>query len=599
MKRINLVNVLIFSLLILVSACDNKSKNQLVKDFFENLDQHKLEQSALTYLQKNGKSLQYSDSLQVIIKNGLFQQLKDRLANSALFLQWQEADSLAKINALTPATFQSQKVRTYLLRLYSGAWNKEPELHTDSAAVLLADMLNGFALIYHDLAEGHCNPGFSGRLTFINQRKSAGIMHYLNKGLPEDWIPKAQPNSKIYKALQLEYAALSKYYDSISDTKLTNDQINNFAADRKALKNLCYRLKIKQVLNIADSNIYKIKSANAVVLKSLHDLQSKYGQNLSDKITSDLGSVLFANKSDWKQRLAVNMERLRWYNISETENRIFVNVASNTLFAYRHDSLILQMKVCTGEARGKGFWAQMERAKKDKEGKTKMPISHETPTIQSSLTYYTINPKWTVPNNILIHEMMGIVRNSPGSLNKMGYDLQDFSGKILDVSEINWEKFNPAKPGFRLVQRPGKGNALGKVILHFNNPYSIYMHDTPNKGAFFAENRNVSHGCIRLEKPFDLMQYLSAFEKKENWLDFNLMDAGLPPKDTALLRKWKKEQKDTSIKKKFIADKSTRFTEKLPVDIAYLTAYVAENGVIVWASDPYNEDDKLYALLKK
>jgi murein L,D-transpeptidase YcbB/YkuD len=60
----------------------------------------------------------------------------------------------------------------------------------------------------------------------------------------------------------------------------------------------------------------------------------------------------------------------------------------------------------------------------------------------------------------------------------------------------------------RFVQRGGQGNSLGRIVFRFANSFSVYLHDTNSPGAFHRDRRAVSHGCVRVERPFDLALFL-------------------------------------------------------------------------------------------
>ena len=108
---------------------------------------------------------------------------------------------------------------------------------------------------------------------------------------------------------------------------------------------------------------------------------------------------------------------------------------------------------------------------------------------------------------------------------------------------------------YRLVQQPGSNNALGNVRFNIKNNNAIFLHDTPTKYLFKQHNRALSHGCIRLEKPDDLLTTLRIKHRKNNSVTKHL-----------------------------------RLQESLPVFITYQTAWIDNLGKINWRNDLYNKD---------
>jgi murein L,D-transpeptidase YcbB/YkuD len=69
----------------------------------------------------------------------------------------------------------------------------------------------------------------------------------------------------------------------------------------------------------------------------------------------------------------------------------------------------------------------------------------------------------------------------------------------IDPARVDWQRLGPGRFPYRLVQEAGPGNSLGRIKLSFQNPYDIYLHDTPAKGMFGLGTRSLSSGCVRLE----------------------------------------------------------------------------------------------------
>ena len=139
------------------------------------------------------------------------------------------------------------------------------------------------------------------------------------------------------------------------------------------------------------------------------------------------------------------------------------------------------------------------------------------------------------------------------------------SGEVLDPYSVDF-----SKPGsFRFRQKPGTSNSLGLVKFMFPNDFNIYLHDTPNDELFKKDVRAFSHGCIRLEKPAELAQWVLGW-----------------PADRV-----QSAMHDGN-------NKQVTLPHKIPVYIVYFTAFV-ENGQLAFGNDLYERDNKLVEALSK
>jgi murein L,D-transpeptidase YcbB/YkuD len=126
------------------------------------------------------------------------------------------------------------------------------------------------------------------------------------------------------------------------------------------------------------------------------------------------------------------------------------------------------------------------------------------------------------------------------------------------------------------------------------------LHDTPQKWAFFSSNRHVSHGCVRLEKPFDLAEFIMTLTQHNKYDDV-LMAAGMSPKhDRRKIKKWidDKPNRDT-LTVKIKQNQRFNLNINLPVYLVYFTAVSNENGTLSYFRDAYRRDNKLMAVMKK
>ena len=176
------------------------------------------------------------------------------------------------------------------------------------------------------------------------------------------------------------------------------------------------------------------------------------------------------------------------------------------------------------------------------------------------------SPTWTVPPTVLREDILPEVRRNPAYLASRHIDVFDSRGAGVDPATANWSGRNPP---YRLVQRPGPDNALGRVKFMFPNEHSVYLHDTPSRDLFSRDSRAFSSGCIRVENPFELAEQLLGSQGRER------LDAIVASGRT-----------------------ETVFLEKpIPIMLLYWTAEPDATGRVSFLPDVYARDAAVIAAL--
>jgi len=192
---------------------------------------------------------------------------------------------------------------------------------------------------------------------------------------------------------------------------------------------------------------------------------------------------------------------------------------------------------------------------------------HQSPVFRDEMKYLVLNPTWTVPYSIATKEMLPQIKSDPDYFAKRDFDLKDRNGKFIDPNSVDWSQVSARNFGYWLVQRPGPGNALGRVKFMFPNDHAVYLHDTPSKYLFSRAERAFSHGCIRVENPFDFAEQLLG---KDGWTQEKfqeILDGGKT--QTVMLSK------------------------PLPVLLLYWTAVARRDGTVVFYNDVYERDNAI------
>jgi len=243
-------------------------------------------------------------------------------------------------------------------------------------------------------------------------------------------------------------------------------------------------------------------------------------------------------------QIEINMERLKLMPKDMGQRYIAVNIAAFELNVIENEDTVINMKVIVG----KPFWY--------------------SPLFNAEMTHLVFNPSWYVPNSIAIKEILPKIKKESDYLVKEGikvYEKEKGYRKALDASAINWADVTADNFKYRFVQDPGILNPLGKIKFVFPNKYNVYLHDTPTKVLFERSSRAFSHGCIRIEKPVELAEYL-------------LRDDPLWTKDKII--EMMEAGKEIKIK----------LPSPIPIHILYLTAWVDKDNILQFRDDVYGRD---------
>jgi len=266
--------------------------------------------------------------------------------------------------------------------------------------------------------------------------------------------------------------------------------------------------------------VYDNELAGAVAV-----FQQRHSINVDSALGSETIDAMNVSASYRLGEIAANMERYRWLPRTFGSRYIFVNVPAFKLEAFESGQKVLEMKVIVGQE-------YQDKA---------------TPVFADSMETVVFRPYWDVPPSIAAKEIF-----PKGS----GY-----------LARENMEVYN-AHGRTAVRQRPGPKNALGYVKFLFPNDFNIYLHDTPNHELFNKDVRAFSHGCIRLEKPAELAQWV----------------LGWPPDK---VEQAMRDGPDSH---------GVRLPRKIPVYITYFTTFM-NNGQLYFGNDLYNRDDKLVSVV--
>jgi L,D-transpeptidase YcbB len=255
---------------------------------------------------------------------------------------------------------------------------------------------------------------------------------------------------------------------------------------------------------------------------AVKNFQKRYGYKQDGIVTATLIKDMNVPAKELLMQILLNMDRMRWLPQKPVGNLIVVNIPEFILHVYDGNKTVFDMVVVVGR------------------------VGNNTMMFNGDLDQIYFSPYWNLPQSIIKNEVLPAIARNPNYLaNK-----------------------NMERVGSGIRQRPGPGNALGKVKFIFPNSFNMYFHDTPSKSLFGLDKRAFSHGCIRLSEP----------QKMAEWLLRNDPD-------------WNKEKIVSAMNQ--TTEKLVKLKEPIPVFIIYYTAWVNNDGQLNFRDDVYQHDRDL------
>jgi len=185
-------------------------------------------------------------------------------------------------------------------------------------------------------------------------------------------------------------------------------------------------------------------------------------------------------------------------------------------------------------------------------------------------------------------EIAGKVRKDSAYLVRANFKVYK-NGDRINPLDVNLIDFSSSKIPYIIIQDPGAGNALGKIKFMFDNPFGVYLHDTPTRAPFGYSNRAVSHGCVRVEKPLQLADYLLANNSK--WTtDYLKIEIGSKVDDKSVIEEFKQKRNELRKNASYGQTTEVKLDKKIPLFVDYYTTWVDENGVLNFRDDVYRQD---------
>lgn len=270
--------------------------------------------------------------------------------------------------------------------------------------------------------------------------------------------------------------------------------------------------------------------------------QKRYLLKVNGQIDKTMTYYLNQPASKNIQAIITNLDKTKLYPKRFEDEYVEVNIPDFNLRYYKDGVKMMKMGLVVGR------------------------IDRPTPLFSNAIRYMVLNPTWTIPDNLIKRDLIHVLRENPAYLEEN--NIHVFSGnKEIQVTQEMLDPYeeNKKRVPYRFVQYPGDTNALGRVKFMFPNKYAVYLHDTDNKSLLSRRYKIYSSGCMRVEKPFDLM--------------YTLLDHAKGSYSQSDIDEIIETNKPTTIK----------LSKPIPVHILYFTVY-EEDGLAYFKNDIYLYD---------
>jgi murein L,D-transpeptidase YcbB/YkuD len=281
--------------------------------------------------------------------------------------------------------------------------------------------------------------------------------------------------------------------------------------------------------------------------EAVKNFQRRHGLDMDGIVGPATLSALNVSADDRVHWIEINMERWRWLPQDLGASHVIVNIANFELDVVESEKEVITMRAIVGRD------------------------YRRTPVFSGRMSYIVLSPYWHVPPSLAVKDILPQVRKDPGYLAEKG--MKVFQGwgadtKEIDPNSVDWSKVTAATFNYRFRQDPGPVNSLGRVKFMFPNKFDVYLHDTPARELFQKTARAFSSGCIRIEKPVELAEYLLRGDPRWN------RDAILNAIDRRV-------------------EQTVQLREAVPVHLLYWTAWVDAAGMVHFREDIYGRDRPL------
>lgn len=471
-------------------------------------------------------------------------------------------------HGLNPERYHFASIKNeFYESLKAGKNSSDRYIHLANTELLVADAILNYST--------HMRHGVVNPRKLFPDSYFLPVKDSLNKQLFEPFMQEniiqylynIQPKSNKYKNLQ---AALKKF-ESLMKIEwpiipVTEKKIK-IGESHPSLNLISNRLS---ALGFLDTNKVKLTDFSvydSLLSESIKSFQQASGFNGDGIIDKGTIERLNITPKDYVNKIKITLERFRWLDYTDTTKYILVNIPDFKLYAVEKGIEKFNIVICTGR---KGEW--------------------DTPNLFGEISYLVLNPTWSVPRSIIEEEIVSGLRKDSLYLKKRNFKVYK-SGERVSLDGLTASDLYSSKR-YSIVQDPGAGNALGKIKFMFKNPFGVYLHDTPTRAPFKYVNRAVSHGCMRVEKPMLLAEYLLANNSQWN-LDYVKIEIGQKVEDQNKVVEFKNKRNELRKNSSYGVTTEVMLNKTISLFVDYYTVWVDNEGIFNYRDDIYGRDKVL------
>lgn len=463
----------------------------------------------------------------------------------------------SRFDGLIPEDYHLGAINVFFSQLESKKRNGDPPTEAELAFldILLTD---AYLELATHIYMGKVDPGhreFGWEIKRKEPRKE--VLVKLRRAVDECDVRKSleelYPNFTIYKRMR---NSLMAYYDKAKETPKNWKTLTV----SKSIKPYESHELIPQVRSRLDfweerkeENTYGSESPefyDSVLVKRVERYQLRHGLNPDGVLGNATLRALNKTPNDLINQVSVNMERLRWLPDTTLSEFILVNIANFSMDYIRGRDTLLHSNAIVGKSYRK------------------------TPVFNAPMTYLVFSPTWTVPPTILRNDVVPAIKRDVNYLKSKNMRLLTRSGQEVDPNTVDWSKITASNFPYMVRQDPGPANSLGWVKFMFPNKHNVYLHDTPSRDLFARDDRALSSGCIRIQKPLELARLLLADQPL--WSDDRIRTAMHSGREQTVMLK-----------------------RQIPVILLYLTFWTDSEGIPMVRHDLYDRDNTLFTALSQ
>jgi murein L,D-transpeptidase YcbB/YkuD len=439
---------------------------------------------------------------------------------------------------LNPNSYPADTIRTLMQQAQQGnsaETGAKLDLLLSATYLKLADVI----------ATGKVKPGDYYNSWYIKPKAPDTLYTYLQQAVESGDIDASldyfRPRFDQYEKLQQYINTYSRIVKNGGWPEIETKEAIQPGDSSQQVEQIRQRLHISGDLAAGPAEWNSPAVYDSTLISAVNNFQVRMGLEVQPAITAEMIEAMNVTAETRLKQIALNLDRIRWFSSGDMPpTYVLVNLPEYSLQVVDEGEKIKTMKVVVGE--------QM----------------NSTPIFSDKIEYAVFSPYWNVPNSIAMDEIWPNARKNPGYLRSRHYEVLTGWGddaEVISPSEIDWDKLRQ----YRIRQKPGPWNSLGRVKFMFPNDYAIYLHDTPANHLFQEYSRAYSHGCIRVEEPAWLA----------DWLFPQL------------------ERQDVKNKMNNTNRDVVSLEDEVPVYIFYLTSFVDDNGNINFREDLYELDKRL------